>query len=154
MTVENARKVWIPLGLVALFAAGVATGILYERGAPPPRVEPSVHGDHSAHGDPAARHLEHFRRRLELTDEQSRRVKGVLDGVHKAAVELRGEFHREFEAVRTRAWEDIRATLSQDQLPEFEKLVQELEGAHASDRGHRDPRDDGGRDHGPHGQGR
>lgn len=149
MTLERARRVWIPLGVVAVFAAGVATGILYERGGAEPRAERPL-GDHSVHGDPAARHLEQFRRRLELTDEQSRRVKDVLGGVHQAAMDLSGEFRTKFAAVRTRAWEDIRATLRQDQLPEFEKLVEELERVHAA---HGDHSDRAGRDHGSHGRG-
>jgi len=118
----SAKVIWIHVGLVALFAGGAAAGILcYHRAVHPP-------------GGHASQSVERFRQRLDLTDEQTAKVRAVLDGVHVEMGSLTREFHEKFKAIRSQACQDIRATLAEKQIPEFEKLVSELEEEHAPHR--------------------
>ena len=121
----NAKVIWILVGLVALFAGGVAAGILYQRGMP------SVHRGFPEGRHDAAHFVDHFRQRLALSDEQAAEVKDVLDSLHKEMEGLMNGFHGNFTALRRRAWADIRATLSEKQRSEFDKLVEELEMEHS-----------------------
>jgi ABC-type transporter lipoprotein component MlaA len=121
----NAKTLWILVGLVALFAGGVAAGILGYHYAVLP------HGGPSTHRHDAASPGDHFRKRLDLTDEQAAEVKGILDGLHKEMEPLAKGFHDKFETLRSQAWTDIRATLSDEQRVEFDRLVEEMEKRHA-----------------------
>lgn len=125
----SAKIIWIHVGLVALFAGGVAAGILYHH-----HVLHS-HRDPPAHGRDATHSAEHFRKRLDLTDEQAEKVKGVLEGVHQEMLALTSEFHEKFTTIRSRAWKEIRSALTEKQLPAFEKLVEELERQHSPGHG-------------------
>jgi hypothetical protein len=121
----NARAIWMAVGLVAILAGGFAGGVLFQRRDMHPRTH------HAGHGDDVAHFLEHFRMRLDLTERQAEKVKSVLDDLHKEMAVVMNGFHEKFETTRSRAWEDIRATLTEEQLPAFEKLVQEMEKHHA-----------------------
>lgn len=122
----NAKAIWIVVGLVALFASGFAAGILYQHHAAPPSHEDRRAGRHDA-----AHFLDYFRRRLDLTDKQAAEVNGVLDRLHKEMEGMGTDFHERFIALRSQAWMDIRATLSEQQRSEFEKLVEEMEKEHS-----------------------
>jgi peroxiredoxin/Spy/CpxP family protein refolding chaperone len=86
------------------------------------------HAGHRAHGHGAAPPMDHLRKRLNLTDEQTAKVKGVLDRLHKEMAPLTEGSRDEFESLRSRAWADIRATLSEKQRSEFDTLIHERHG--------------------------
>lgn len=124
----SAKGIWISVGLVALFAGGVAAGVLYCH-----HHTMSLH-DHARHGTRDAAHgqyMEHFRKRLDLTDEQAAKVNDVLGRLHKEMQRAARDFHDNFKTLRSRAWTDVRATLSEKQRSEFETLVEEMEKKHA-----------------------
>lgn len=127
----SAKIIWIHAGLVTLFAGGVAAGILYHRHGTQPVGAFPAHGDASAHRNDVERFLEYFRKRLDLSEPQAEKVEDVLEDVHKEMLVLRKEFHERFETIRSRAWVNIRTTLSEEQLPAFEKLIEEMEREHA-----------------------
>lgn len=118
---------WIHVGLVSLFAGGIAAGHLYHRHFARP-VPPMP--DHGGHHD-AGPYVDRFRKRLDLSDAQTAKVKEILDGTHKEMETLAGEFHGKFRTLRGRAWTDIRATLTEEQRPEFDKLIEEMEKTHS-----------------------
>lgn len=119
----NSKLVWIHVGLVASLASGFAAGILFER-----------HGGRALagyhHGGEGEHSLERFRARLELTDEQAAKVKAVLDGLHGEMVVAMNGFHDRFDALRGRAWNDVRAVLTPRQLPLFEEFINTIELHH------------------------
>ncbi|MCR4317339.1 MAG: hypothetical protein NUW37_13460 [Planctomycetes bacterium] len=121
----NQRTIWLFILFVAIFAGGFAVGILYHRHFAFPHFD--AHGD----PDPAAHFALYFRDRLELTDAQTAKIESVLDRVHDEMMVSANEFHKSFEAVRAGAFAEIRETLTEEQIPEFEKLVEEMENAHA-----------------------
>jgi len=121
----NAKMIWIHVGLLALFATGVAVGVLYHHHVMHPQEGVQRHGGHPT--DEHSQFVDQFRKRLDLTDEQTAKVRDILDGLHKEMMGLSKEFRDKFNTTRGRAWENIRAMLSEKQRLEFEKLVEELE---------------------------
>jgi len=122
----SAKVIWIHVGLVALFAGGVAVGHILH-----PNLTHQPHGEHIRGGHDATHFTDHFRKRLDLTEEQNTKVKDILDSLHKEMMGLTKDFQGKFKTLRSQAWVDIRATLSDKQRLEFEKLVEEMETKHA-----------------------
>jgi len=126
----SAKVIWIHIGLVALFAGGVAGGILYHHHFMHAHDTVRRHGVHPSGGHDSTHTVDQFRSRLNLTDEQTSKVKDVLDGLHKEMMGPTTEFRDKFSTLRSRAWADIRASLSEKQLLEFERLIEEMEKKH------------------------
>lgn len=124
MNAPPMKVISILVMLAAIFAGGFAAGILYEHHATP--LFTGGHEGHRGREHDATHFVDHFRQRLNLTDEQAANVKDVLDDLHKEME----EFHDRFAALRSQVWTDIRATLSEEQQSEFDKLVEELEQRH------------------------
>jgi len=122
----NAKMIWIHIGLVALFATGVAAGVLYHHHIMHPQEGVQRHGGHPT-DEHSTQFVDQFRQRLDLTDEQTAKVRDILDGLHKEMMGLSKDFRDKFNTARSRAWENIRAMLSEKQRLDFEKLVEELE---------------------------
>lgn len=125
-----AKMVWIHAGLVALFAGGVAVGVLCHHHMRPAGHGPQHHGRQHHAGQDVGPFVDHFRKRLDLSEEQTAKVKETLQGMHKELTDMARGFHEKFKTSRARAWADIRGLLSEKQRAEFEKLVEDLELHH------------------------
>lgn len=125
----SAKIIWIHIGLVALLAGGIAIGILYHHHVVRPYDLP-CHGGHPGGHRDATPFADHFRKRLGLTDEQTAKVRATFDALHLEMMGLAKEFQDKFKTLRSRAWTEVRGTLSEKQQPEFDRLVEELEKRH------------------------
>ncbi len=90
----NAKMIWILIGLVALFATGVAVGVLYHHRSMHP------HGGHPTE-EHSTQFVDPFRKRLDRTEEQTAKVKDILDGLHKEMMGLSKDFRDKFSTART-----------------------------------------------------
>jgi hypothetical protein len=105
------------------FAAGALSLNLYQRFTTPA----SPNSD-----DRAGVLIQKMNQRMDLTSDQQTRIREVLTGTMKKYGELRKEmeprikdFTPRFDAIRQQQREEIRALLSEKQLPKFEEMVQE-----------------------------
>lgn len=68
------------------------------------------------------RMVERFSRKLDLSPEQRARLEAILETKRLKMKALRAEVQPRFEEIRASAKDEIRAMLSPEQLPRFEKL--------------------------------
>ncbi|MCI0490751.1 MAG: hypothetical protein L0229_29505 [Blastocatellia bacterium] len=63
--------------------------------------------------------------RLHLTEEQQNGVKAILDETFEGYANIRKDIEPRMDAVRQQGRERMRALLTPEQLPEYEKMVEE-----------------------------
>lgn len=115
---------WIVLSIFIIgFTAGALSMNLYER---------LMNTSKDKHGKPPDFIIKKMDQRLSLNSEQEVRIKSILDETFVQYGEIRKsmepklkEFDPQFTEVRRKSRERIRAELSESQLPEFEKLLEE-----------------------------
>jgi hypothetical protein len=119
---NKARMVVLSIFIIG-FTAGALSMNLYE------------HLMNSDGGPPVPRNqaiLKKIDKRVSLNSEQQERIKAILNETSEQYNEIRKdmepnlkEFEPRFQDVRRKSRERIRAELSESQLPEFEKLLEE-----------------------------
>jgi len=89
-----------------------------------------------------------FKDRLDLTDDQSAKVRGILEADQKVAVANREKFKDNKEAAmkdreqrRQETDNKIRALLTKDQLPKYDKMMEEFRQNHPGGPGMGKPKD-------------
>jgi len=103
------------------FLGGALSMNLYERLNPS---SPPKKG--SRNGNPPQHHiLEKMTERLKLSPQQQEGIKAVLDNTFGQYGQIRKDIEPQMDAVRQQGRERIRAILSPEQLPEYEKMVDE-----------------------------
>lgn len=120
---NKARLIVLSIFIIG-FAAGALSMNLYERlmnTGPPKRG-----------GNPPEVILKKIDQRVSLNSEQEARIKAILTETSEQYKQIRNdmdpklkEFEPRFTEVRRKSRERIRAELSESQLPEFEKLLEE-----------------------------
>ena len=114
-------KIW--LVLVAVFAFGCVTGAALDG------LYRSRAGGRAERGEDERRkseaHFERMRRELNLTDDQTTRVRSVLDETREEYRRLRAEVRPRFEEPRLKARARIRELLSSEQQQKFDALAAE-----------------------------
>lgn len=123
----NGGKRWLALALVgAVLVSGVAIGILVDRmwlqtaGATEAPRHP-----HPNHGP--ERLLEHFRDRLDLTDEQASKIEAILEDAKAQAMQLHERVMPELMTIKTSSRDAIRAVLEPDQMAEYDEISDEFD---------------------------
>ena len=123
--------------VLSVFVIGVAAGALsmnlYQGKGPRSR----------GRGTPVAI-VDKMKSRLSLTADQSETIEGILKDTFKEYDKLREvsapcfeQIKPRFEATRQAGRDKIRATLTEQQLPEFEKMVQEQDAEREKERENR-----------------
>lgn len=114
------------LSLLFVFLSGIVVGIfgdrLYSTSA--------VIAKAPAHPSPEEwrRHfLSEMQARLKLQPDQLRKLDAILDDTRKQFQEVRSKYEPEMNVIRERQANAVRAILSPEQLPEFEKYRAERE---------------------------
>ncbi len=115
---------WIVLSIFIIgFAAGALSMNLYES---------MMNASKDKHGKPQDFILKKIDQRVSLNSEQQARIKAILSETSEQYKQIRNdmdpklkEFEPRFTEVRRKSRERIRAELSESQLPEFEKLLEE-----------------------------
>ncbi|MBI3297107.1 MAG: hypothetical protein HYZ75_03015 [Elusimicrobia bacterium] len=105
--------------------AGLAVGMILGAGMGAWRIR-HLHRGLGAEGH-QRRMLERFSKRLELTDDQRAKVSTILDNKRRRLAAMRAEAAPKFEELRTSTRGEIRALLTPEQLPAFDKLAAEPE---------------------------
>lgn len=90
------------------------------------------------HGQPQARLLERFTRRLRLTAEQRAQVATILEATRQKIEALRAESRPRFEAIRNSTRAEIRQLLTPEQQQTFDVMDAEFERKMKRFRGHWD----------------
>jgi hypothetical protein len=130
---ESSSKGKARLIVFSIFAIGFLAGILamnlYER--------MRSNGPEEGRGKPQDFIIKKMEQRLSLSTEQHSRIRSILDETFdrykSLRVEMRDqipqlkEYESKFDEVRLKQREKIREVLSEKQLPEFEKMLQEME---------------------------
>ena len=133
-TSRNKARVVVLTVFVVGVAAGALSMNLYQGKGPRAR---------GGHGTPVAI-VDKMKGRLSLTGEQSETIEGILRDTFKEYDKLREisapcfeQIKPRFEAVRQAGRDKVRATLTEQQLPEFEKMVQEQDAERERERENR-----------------
>ena len=124
--------------VLSVFVIGVAAGALsmnlYQGRGSRPR---------GPHGTPVAI-VDKMKSRLSLTPDQSERIEAILkdtfkeyDTLRESAAPCFQQIKPRFEAVRHAGRDKVRAALTEQQLPEFEKMVQEQDAEREKERENR-----------------
>jgi len=126
---ERRSRTWLVcLGLVGVFAAGVATGA-FGAGAYIHHHLLRLHGE-----GPEGLHnlgLDWLDRKLDLTSEQEAEVASVVEDVHLALFRFKTEHNDELEAIVTPGLERIDALLTPEQTAAW-RPIRERIAAHAA----------------------
>jgi uncharacterized membrane protein len=118
----KARLIVITVFVIG-FAAGALSLNLYQRLTSPasPRSD-----------DRAGLIIQKMNDKVGLTSEQQARIREILDGTVKKYIDIRKEmeprikdFEPRFNAVRQQQRDEIRALLTEKQMPKFDEMVQE-----------------------------
>ena len=104
--------------LAVALAAGMLIGWFAAMGA----VHCRMHG--GWHDKPKM--LEHFSRELKLTADQKEKVRKIIEATREQIKVLHNEAKPRFDAIRADTDARIRAILTPEQLPRFEKLRTEM----------------------------
>lgn len=120
-TRTKARLIVLAVFLMG-FAAGILSMSLYQRA--------TGSGPHYEDRKPPQDHLlEKMSKRLNLSPEQKEQIRAILEETFQKYSEIRKDMEPRINAVRQQSRDRIRALLSKEQLPEFEKMVQESDRA-------------------------
>lgn len=145
----NGSRRWLALALVAtVLLSGVAIGILVDRmWLQTADATEARERKHAKHG--MDRMLEHFRERLDLTDEQATKIEAILDDAKTQAMQLHERVMPELMTIKTDSRDAIRDVLEPDQMADYDEISKEFD-----ERMHKRMRHKGGRGHhgppGPH----
>ena len=71
--------------------------------------------------------VEMMKSQLNLTADQEQKVKAILSETFEEYGKIREDIHPRFDAVRQKSRERIRAVLTQEQLPKYEKMIEEAD---------------------------
>ncbi|GBC81311.1 hypothetical protein HRbin10_00419 [bacterium HR10] len=115
------------LTVLGVFALGVALGALAME-----FYQQSVRGRSSAGPPPRGesareRHLQYLVKELGLTQEQTERVRRILDETRQEFLQLRNEMRPRFEEIRRRSRERLRAVLTPEQQAKFDELMRRMD---------------------------
>ena len=119
-TPNQAKAILIVLVIFVFgFAAGALSMNLYLRSGDAPRA-------HERNGKPPQEHfLGKMTDRLHLLPEQQNQIRAILDDTFGQYDAIRKDIDPRIDEVRQKGRDRIRAVLSSEQLPEFEKMVSE-----------------------------
>lgn len=105
------------------FAAGALSLNLYQKFTSAAPVDPR---------DRSAVFIQRMDEKVSLSEPQKKQVRQILDSTRDKYGDIRWkmepctkDFNKEFDAVRQQSRNEIRAVLTEKQLPEFEKMVEE-----------------------------
>jgi hypothetical protein len=122
---KNKARLMVLTIFIIGFSAGALSMNLYERLM-------NQSGKDEVRKPPAEVILKKIDQRVSLTSEQEARIKGILTETSEEYSKIRGdmepklkEFEPRFQEVRRNSRERIRAELTESQLPEFEKMLEE-----------------------------
>lgn len=137
MDASNPSRKKASLIVLAIFVIGFAAGALsmnlYERFNSNKNSEKG-HGPRG--GNPAERVLRDMSDKLSLTPDQQTQIKAILDETFGKYDEIRRQMDEDpevkkymprFDETRSQGREKMRAVLKPEQLPEYEKMVKELD---------------------------
>jgi len=100
-----------------------------------------IYADSNYHRRPKG--VEWLDRELNFSPEQRQQVEAVLDEMGQAYREIRQRTRPEYDTLRQKGRDRIRALLREEQRPRFEQLVRELDEREARRRQERDAQESG-----------
>jgi len=124
-TARTRLKMWsILVGVFVLGAVtgSALTGLYRSRASGPEARERAMH-----------ERFENMRRELNLTDDQTRQVRAIIDETRNEYRSLRAELRPRFEEPRQKARAKIRAILTPDQQKKFDAMVAQQDAQHDDD---------------------
>lgn len=126
-------KLWV--GLVVLFGAGVATGVVgahvfhdLARAAQPPRGAAAQH----------ERIMKRLTEQLSLSPAQQAEAEPIVTRAHVAVLELRLAQQAEVDRILAQSITDLKSTLSSTQQAQLDELYRRLQGRWQASRQHLD----------------
>ena len=124
---DNRTKIWFSLFVLAIFAIGMASGLLLGRrmGPPPREGRPPIAGlgRPGAPGPPPGRLVDRLERDLQLTPEQRAQVEAIFEARRPRLEEVQREVMARADQEQRALQADIRRVLTPDQQRRFDRWL-------------------------------
>lgn len=128
---DSRARIWFALFVLAVFAVGLATGVMVGwRLAPPPpafqgRGYDGPGGRGSGRPPSPARLIDRLDRELELTDEQRTRIQQIFEARREPLQRTQREMRERMEREQRELQAEIRKVLTAEQQPKFDRWLEE-----------------------------
>ncbi len=130
---DSRTRIWFALFVLAVFCVGLAAGAIVGRryGAPARAfdgagfVGPAGRGPGSGRPPSAARLIDRLDRELQLTDEQRTGIQKIFEARRERLEGVQRDMRNRMDQEQRELQEEIRTVLTPEQLPKFEKWLEE-----------------------------
>lgn len=116
---KNNYKFWIVLSFIAVFAAGVAGGILFENNFLDKKPRRNTERRSSVRFPT----LEMMAEELGLTSEQQEKLREIFKNNEERLNTLRNQIHDQYTALRSQVKEEMMEVFSEEQKIKFEAMI-------------------------------
>jgi Spy/CpxP family protein refolding chaperone len=139
---DSRARIWFALFVLAVFAAGLAAGVMVGwRLAPQSRFEgrgfdgPGDRGPGSGRPPSPARLIDRLDRELDLTDEQRTRLQQIFEARREPLERTQREMRDRMEREQRELQAEIRTVLTAEQQPKFDRWLEQDRGRGRGRRG-------------------
>jgi hypothetical protein len=113
------NKLWIALSLIIVFSAGVIGGVLLDKHVLKPKTKrPPIRRDPARFPT-----LDTMAKELNLSQEQQEKIKSIFKENGNRIKELRGHIHKQYDSMRVRLLDEIKAVLDTEQKEKFDAML-------------------------------
>ncbi len=121
---KNNYKFWIALSFLAIFAAGIVSGVILERHLldQKPRREHRTSREGSREG--GNRFLDRMAEELDLTAEQKQHMQDLFKNNEERIKQLHSDMDDQLRALRAQFVEEIKSVLTEEQVQKFDAMIE------------------------------
>ena len=121
---KNNYKFWIALSFLAIFVAGIVSGVVLERHFldKKPRREHRSSREGSHEGE--NRFLDRMAQELSLTAEQKLQMQDIFKNSEERIKSLRGKIDEQYRALRVQFVEEIKSILTEEQVKKYDAMIE------------------------------
>jgi len=124
---KNNYKFWIALSFLAIFVAGLVSGVVLERhflDKKPRREHRTSHaGPREGSREGENRFLDRMAQELSLTAEQKLQMQDIFKNSEERIKNLRGKIDEQYRALRVQFIEEIKSILTEEQIKKYDAMI-------------------------------
>ena len=117
---KNNYKFWIVLSFIAVFAAGVAGGVLFENNF----LDKKPRRDGEKRSSVRFPTLEMMAEELNLSSEQQEKLREIFKNNEERINTLRSQIHDQYATLRSQLKEEMDQVFTEDQQTQFEAMIE------------------------------
>ncbi|NOR15121.1 MAG: hypothetical protein GQ544_05415, partial [Candidatus Aminicenantes bacterium] len=125
---KNNYKFWIALSFLAIFAAGIVSGVILERHLldqkPGREHRTSRMGPRDSSREGGNRFLDRMAEELDLTAEQKQQMQDLFKNNEERIKQLHSDMADQLRALRTQFMEEIKSVLTEEQVKKFDAMIE------------------------------